>query len=89
MPSKQADVQLTYSQILASLRRKREQIEEAILTVERLAREEGSHRGRTPAWVTKLGGLPGNTAPRKRAGNRGTRKNAGKATSARKSAQRS
>jgi hypothetical protein len=38
--------------MLADLRQEREQIEEAILTLERLARGRGRRRGRPPAWMT-------------------------------------
>ena len=37
--------------MLAELRLEREQIEEAILTLERLARRRGRRRGRPPAWL--------------------------------------
>ena len=37
--------------MLADLRLEREQIEEAILTLERLARGRGRRRGRPPAWL--------------------------------------
>jgi hypothetical protein len=40
--------------MLADLRQEREQIEEAILTLERLARGRGKRRGRPPAWMTAL-----------------------------------
>jgi hypothetical protein len=40
--------------MLAELRQEREQIEEAILTLERLARGRGKRRGRPPAWMTAL-----------------------------------
>lgn len=39
------------SKILAELRQEREQIEEAILSLERLARGRGKRRGRPPAWL--------------------------------------
>ena len=48
--------------ILADLRQEREQIEEAIMTLERLARGRGKRRGRPPAWlaaVKKRGRPPG------------------------------
>ncbi|MCW5979473.1 MAG: hypothetical protein KIT09_15455 [Bryobacteraceae bacterium] len=45
---KNMDVQ----KMLADLRQEREQIEEAILTLERLARGRGRRRGRPPAWMT-------------------------------------
>ena len=37
--------------MLAELRMEREQIEEAILTLERLARGRGRRRGRPPGWL--------------------------------------
>lgn len=37
--------------MLAELRVEREQIEEAILTLERLARGRGRRRGRPPGWL--------------------------------------
>ena len=40
--------------MLADLRQEREQIEEAILTLERLARGRGKRRGRPPAWMAVL-----------------------------------
>jgi hypothetical protein len=40
--------------MLAALREERDQLEEAILTLERLARGRGRRRGRPPAWMTEL-----------------------------------
>lgn len=40
--------------MLAELRQEREHIEEAIMTLERLARGRGRRRGRPPAWMTEL-----------------------------------
>jgi hypothetical protein len=40
--------------MLAELRQERDQLEEAILTLERLARGRGRRRGRPPAWMTAL-----------------------------------
>lgn len=42
------------SKILAELRRERDQIDEAILTLERLALSRGRRRGRPPAWMKAL-----------------------------------
>jgi hypothetical protein len=42
------------NKMLADLRQEREQIEEAILSLERLARGRGRRRGRPPAWLTQL-----------------------------------
>lgn len=40
--------------MLAELRQEREQIEEAIVTLERLAQGRGRRRGRPPAWMSEL-----------------------------------
>lgn len=40
--------------MLAELRQEREQVEEAIVTLERLARGRGKRRGRPPAWMSAL-----------------------------------
>jgi hypothetical protein len=40
--------------MLADLRQEREQVEEAIVTLERLARGRGKRRGRPPAWMSAL-----------------------------------
>jgi len=40
--------------MLAELRREREQIEEAILTLERLASGRGRRRGRPPTWMAEI-----------------------------------
>ena len=37
--------------MLADLRREREQLDEAILTLERLAQGRGRRRGRPPSWM--------------------------------------
>jgi hypothetical protein len=42
------------TKMLAELRSEREHIEEAILTLERLARGRGKRRGRPPAWMTEI-----------------------------------
>jgi hypothetical protein len=39
------------SRMLADLKDEREQIEEAILTLERLAQGRGKRRGRPPLWL--------------------------------------
>ena len=39
------------AKILDDLRKEREQIEEAILTLERLAEGRGKRRGRPPQWL--------------------------------------
>ena len=40
--------------MLSELRVEREQIEEAILSLERLSRGQGKRRGRPPAWMTTV-----------------------------------
>ena len=42
------------AKILTDLRQEREQIEEAILSLERLAQGRGRRRGRPPAWMTEI-----------------------------------
>jgi hypothetical protein len=41
------------SKILEELRNERAQLEEAILSLERLARGRGRRRGRPPAWMVE------------------------------------
>jgi hypothetical protein len=50
------------SKMLAELRQEREQIEEAIIILERLARGRGKRRGRPPLWMAAA------AAPTKRRG---------------------
>jgi hypothetical protein len=40
------------TKILAELREEREQLEEAIVSLERLAQGRGRRRGRPPAWMS-------------------------------------
>jgi len=42
------------SKILVELREERQQIEEAIISLERLARGRGPRRGRPPAWISGI-----------------------------------
>ena len=42
------------SKILVELKEERAQIEEAILSLERLARGRGRRRGRPPAWMSEM-----------------------------------
>jgi hypothetical protein len=54
--------QMDVSKILEELRQEREQLEEAILSLERLARGRGRRRGRPPSWMVeakKRGRPPG------------------------------
>ena len=53
------------SKILAELREERRQIEEAIVSLERLAQGRGRRRGRPPAWMAQVQQEP---APVKRRG---------------------
>lgn len=60
------------TRILAELRAERAQLEEAILSLERLARGRGKRRGRPPAWLANepSEGAPGTSsaaeAPKRR-----------------------
>jgi hypothetical protein len=45
------------SKILTELREERQQIEEAIVSLERLARGRGKRRGRPPAWLAEVGAV--------------------------------
>jgi hypothetical protein len=47
------------AKILADLKEEKEQLEQAILTLERLAAGRGPRRGRPPAWMSE-------TAPKRR-----------------------
>ena len=40
------------TKMLVELRQEREQVEEAIMTLERVARSRGKRRGQPPAWMT-------------------------------------
>ncbi|MBV9768949.1 MAG: hypothetical protein JOZ32_05205 [Bryobacterales bacterium] len=42
------------NKMLGELREEREQIEEAIMTLERVARGRGRRRGRPPAWLSQI-----------------------------------
>jgi hypothetical protein len=46
------------TKILAELKAEREQIEEAILSLERLARGRGKRRGRPPSWLADAANAP-------------------------------
>ena len=47
-------IHMDINKMLAELRNEREQIEEAIMTLERLARGRGRRRGRPPAWMSMI-----------------------------------
>jgi hypothetical protein len=64
------------TKMLADLRQEREHIEEAIMTLERLARGRGKRRGRPPAWMTEIkkrGRPPGSKNKPKPEGKAGTK----------------
>jgi hypothetical protein len=46
--------EMDINKMLAELRADREQVEEAIMVLERLARGQGKRRGRPPAWMTTI-----------------------------------
>jgi hypothetical protein len=49
-------IAMDVAKILAELRQERIQIEEAILSLERLARGRGRRRGRPPSWMAEITG---------------------------------
>jgi hypothetical protein len=63
------------TKILAELREERQQIEEAILSLERLARGRGRRRGRPPSWMADV------DVPRKRGRPPGSKNKNGNAAS--------
>jgi hypothetical protein len=46
--------EMDINKMLEELRTEREQVEEAIMVLERLARGQGRRRGRPPAWMTTV-----------------------------------
>ncbi len=70
------------TKILADLRQEREQIEQAILSLEMLARGRGRKRGRPPAWMSQLNAK----VPKRRGRPAGSKNKASAATSATASA---
>lgn len=64
------------NKILVDLRQERQQIEEAIISLERLARSRGRRRGRPPAWLSA-------TAPKRRGRPPGSKNGGGVAHGAR------
>jgi hypothetical protein len=42
------------TKMLAELRNEREQVERAIMVLERIARGQGKRRGRPPAWMSQV-----------------------------------
>ena len=53
-PGKEETV-MDVNKILVELRQEREQIEDAIVSLERLARGRGKRRGRPPSWMKEVG----------------------------------
>ena len=53
-PKRLGVIKMDVIKMLAELRQERDQLEEAIMTLERLARGRGRRRGRPPAWMTEL-----------------------------------
>jgi len=53
------------SKILTELRAERQQIEDAIVSLERLARGRGKRRGRPPSWMSEAGIVPAEPAKRR------------------------
>ncbi len=78
------DNNLNYREILEALKSKREWIEQAIVNIERLARDEGSLREKPPAWFAgNAGGAPSTAkagAAKKRTMSAAGRKKIGDAT---------
>ncbi|HRJ19465.1 MAG: hypothetical protein M9913_05405 [Bryobacteraceae bacterium] len=54
------------TKMLAELRQERQAIEEAILTLDRLARGQGKRRGRPPGWMAALKEKPAVKVPGRR-----------------------
>lgn len=54
MPGIERELIMDVLKMLADLRQEREQIEEAIVTLERLARGRVRRRGRPPAWMAAI-----------------------------------
>ena len=48
------ELEMDINKMLNELRMEREHIEEAIMTLERLARGRGRRRGRPPAWMSAI-----------------------------------
>ncbi len=59
------------TKIITELRKEREQLEEAIISLERLARGGGARRGRPPAWLAAAKKGSHQAPPKKGAGRKG------------------
>jgi len=75
--------------MLSELRVEREQIEEAILSLERLSRGQGKRRGRPPKWMKASGDSADGTNQPKRRFSAETRRKMALAQKARWEARRS
>jgi hypothetical protein len=53
MPGGVKEREMDVAKILAELREERTQLEEAIVSLERLARGRGKRRGRPPSWLAE------------------------------------
>jgi hypothetical protein len=53
-PSSRESLIMDVTKMLTELKAEREAIEEAIVTLERLARGQGRRRGRPPSWLAAL-----------------------------------
>jgi len=53
--------------MLSDLRRERDQIDEAIVTLERLAQGRGKRRGRPPSWMKEIKPAVSGTADKRKA----------------------
>jgi hypothetical protein len=51
-PGNEENIKMDVLKMLADLRQERDQLEEAIVTLERLANGRGRRRGRPPSWMT-------------------------------------
>ena len=48
---------MNITRVLAELRLEHQQMEEVILSLERLARGRGKRRGRPPAWMSRMSNM--------------------------------
>ena len=62
---------LDIGKILDDLRQEREQLEDAFISLERLARGRGKRRGRPPAWLAEARERAGNPGPSSKTGTAG------------------
>jgi hypothetical protein len=74
---KQEFTGMDVTKMLTELRQEREQIEEAIMTLERLAKGRGKRRGRPPLWLVeakkRTQGRAAATAPKAKAAAAGSK----------------